>query len=130
MLKEKWLTKQEVIEAARAGGKEALKCAVKHHEQVHKANKEQLEAFYDDARRDRLMHGSYCSLCRRYCKENTKKKCPLKNAICEPLDNCIHEWNRAEGAFKSLMFDVITLKEFRRRHKLLLDKLRKCKAGK
>jgi hypothetical protein len=77
MRKMKWITEQEVKEAARQGLVPALRWSYRHWCQICDASEEEYNRARDCG--DVSVSDRFCALCKRYlkCGEGTKEPCPL-----------------------------------------------------
>jgi len=72
-----WLTRKEIREAAKKSEEAAVKCSIKHWEQIRDATRAELTQGYDN---DRVISNhEFCALCKRYFK--FKNNSPCENCI-------------------------------------------------
>lgn len=95
----KWLTQEQVTAAAASSKEDALKCAIKHWEQLCSATIQELRAAYDA--RQVALGGEYCALCQWIDLSSRSKSCRecylgAKDLLCESAGS---PWRKALHAF-------------------------------
>jgi|GEM_PF-5499575 len=90
----KWLTEEEIKEAAKKSKRAAIKMSIRHWEQLHSVT---LREFFEAEKKDLAsIGGDYCSLCRRYNWKpsilKSPRPCPLINTICGEEERCSWAW--------------------------------------
>lgn len=114
----KWLEGGDIYLAAMTSDKEAVKCTVKHWNQIYKATKAELTEGLKDCQVG--YNSDWCALCTRFYNKRDVGLCPF----CEDKD-VLETMGFCDGVCNDVYWDARTALSLFRQRKLSITDMRK-----